>query len=285
MTKFNYASGFLVPINVTPVARNASDIGKAPAIHARVMEDFTLGEFSCEEGRLLCNTTEGIECFPVAEPINSVSCARCRKLLDRWARESLLARCKGFALSRDGCTRAVAAKSMAMASEILGVSIGLLVRCGINKIELGAPLNDVHDHIRKALQSHVYGSVLRLVDGETDWQLEQSPARAEEILRHHLVLYSVRGNTRVEQNALQRNRSIRLTPFEFEKLKKLGGAAWVRKRIDSAKKSQIDHTLDAPSVNMTIRTTDAQWEKVRALGGYTWIRSMIHRAVRAQAKQ
>lgn len=284
MTKFNYASGFLVPIHVTPVARNASDIGKAPAIHARVMEDFTLGEFTCSAGRLLCNSPEEIECFPVAEPINSVSCARCRKLLDRWARDSLLARCKGFALSRDGCTRAVAAKSTAMASQILGVGNGVLVRCGINKIVLDAPLKDGHDHIRKALQSHEYGSVLRLDDGETTWQLEQSPARAEELLRQHLVLYSVRGNTRVEQSALQRNRSIRLTPLEVEALADLGGAAWVRERIDLAKKSHIDHTLDAPSVNMTIRTTDAQWEKVRALGGYTWIRSMIHRALKAPTK-
>ena len=284
MTNFNYASGFLVPINVTPVARKASDIGKAPAIHARVMEDFTLGEFNCAAGRLLCNSPEEIECFPVAVPINSVSCARCRELLDRWARDSLLARCKGYALSRDGCTRAVAAKSTAMASQILGVGNGVLVRCGINKIVLGPPLKDGNDHIRKALQAHEYGSVLRLVDGVT-WQLEQSPARAEELLRQHLVSYSVRGNKRVTQDAIQRNRSIRLTPPEVEALADLGGAAWVRERIDLAKKSIIDHTLDAPSVNMTIRTTDAQWEKVRSLGGYTWIRSMIHRALKTQGKQ
>ena len=83
MTIFNYDSGYLVPINVAPVARKANHIGKAPAIHARVMEDFTLGQFTCAAGRLLCGSPEEIECFPVTEPINSVSCARCRELLDR----------------------------------------------------------------------------------------------------------------------------------------------------------------------------------------------------------
>lgn len=282
MTKFDYASGFLVPINVTPVARNASDIGKAPAIHARVMEDFTLGQFSAIAGQLLCRSTEEIECFPVSKPLNSVSCARCRELLDRWSRDALLARCKGFALNRDGCTRAVAAKSTAMASQILGIGNGVLVRSGMNKIILGSPLNDGLDHIRKALQAHDYGAVLRLVDGKSKWTLEQPPARAEELLRQHLVSYSERGNTRVEQSAMQRNRSIRLTPFEADALNALGGAAWVRKRIDRAQKSYIAGNLEAPTVNRTIRTTDAQWDKVRDMGGYTWIRSMIHRALKAQ---
>lgn len=281
MTKFDYASGFLVPINVTPVARNASDIGKAPAIHARVLEDFTLGQFSCVAGQLLCRSTEEIECYPISKPINSVSCARCRELLDRWSRDALLARCQGFALNRDGSTLAVAAKSTAMASQILGVGNGVLVRCGINKIVLGPPMNDGLDHIRKALQAHDYGAVLRLVDGKTKWTLEQPPARAEELLRQHLISYSERGNTRVEQSAMQRNRSIRLTPFEAEALNALGGAAWVRQRIDLAKKSYIVDNLEAPTVNRTIRTTDAQWDKVREMGGYTWIRSLIHRAIKA----
>lgn len=282
MTKFDYASGFLVTINVMPVARNASDIGKAPAIHARVIEDFTLGQFSARAGQLLCRSTEEIECFPVSKPLNSISCSRCRELLDRWSREALLVRCKGFALKRDGSTRAVAAKSTAMASQILGVGNGVLVRCGINKIVLGPPLKDEHDHIRKALQAHDYGSVLCLADGETNWKLEQSPARAEELLRQHLISYSERGNTRVGQSAMQRNRSIRLTPFEAEALNTLGGAAWVRQRIDLAKKSYIVDNLEAPTVNRTIRTTDAQWDKVREMGGYTWIRSLIHRAMKAQ---
>lgn len=282
MTKFDYASGFLVPINVMPVARNPSDIGKAPAIHARVMEDFTLGKFSALAGQLLCRSTEEIECFPVSKPLSSVSCARCRELLDRWARAALQARCKGFALSRDGSTRAVAAKSTSIASQILGVGNGVLVRCGINKIVLGAPLKDGHDHIRKALQAHEYGSVVRLVDGETKWELERSPARAEELLRQHLLSYSERGNTRVELSALQRNRSIRLTPSEADALNTLGGAAWVRQRIDLAKKSYIVDNLEAPTVNRTIRTTDAQWDKVREMGGYTWIRSLIHRAMKGQ---
>lgn len=282
MTKFNYASGFLVPISVAPVARNASDIGKTPAIHARVMEDFALGQFSIAAGQLLCRSTEEIECFPVSSTLNSVSCARCRELLDRWSRDSLLARCKGFALKRDGITRAVAAKSTAMASQILGVGNGVLVRCGINKIVLGPPLKDELDHIRKALREHDYGSVLCLANGETKWKLEQPPEAAEELLRQHLVSYSERGNTRVEQSGLQRNRSIRLTPFEAEALKMLGGAAWVRQRIDLAKKSSIVANMDAPTVNMTIRTTDAQWAKVRSFGGYTWIRSMIHRALKTK---
>jgi hypothetical protein len=285
MTKFNYASGFLVPINVAPVARRASDIGKAPAIHARVMEDFTLGQFCSVAGQLLCRSTEEIECFPVSKSINSISCARCRELLDRWSREAHLARCKGFALNRDGSTRAVAAKSTAMASQILGVANGVLVRCGINKIVLGPPLKDGYDHIRKALQAHEYGSVLRLVDGEAKWMLEQSPARAEELLRQHLVAYTERGNTRVDQSEMQRNRSIRLTPFEAEALTTLGGAAWVRQRIDLAKKRYIVDNLDAPTVNRTIRTTDAQWDKVREMGGYTWIRSLIHRALKAQEQE
>lgn len=282
MTQSDYTSGFLVPILVTPVARNSSDIGKAPAIHARVMEDFTIGQFSCETGQLLCRSTEEIECFPILKPLNSVSCARCRVLLDRWSRDALLARCKGFALSRDGCTRAVAAKSTAMASQILGVGYGVLVRYGIYKIVLGPPLKDGYDHIRKALQAHEYGSVLRLVDGESKWALEQTPDNALELLRQHLVSYSERGNTRVEQSKLQRNRSIRLTPFEAEALRGLGGASWIRQRIDLAKKSSLVPNLDAPTVNMTIRTTDAQWAKVRSFGGYTWIRSLIHRALKAQ---
>jgi hypothetical protein len=282
MTKFNYASGFMVAINVIPVARKACDIGKAPAIHARVMEDFSFGPFNCEAGQLLCRSNEEIACYPVSKPINSVSCARCRWLLDRWSREALLSRCKGFALSRDGSTRAVAAKSTAMASQILGIGNGVLVRCGINKIVLGPPLKDGLDHIRKALQAHEYGTVLRLLDGETKWELEQSPARAEELLREHMLSYSERGNTRVELSELQRNRSIRLTPFESEALSALGGAAWVRQRIDHAKKSYIADNLEAPTVNRTIRTTDAQWDKVRIMGGYTWIRSMIHRAMKAQ---
>jgi hypothetical protein len=285
MTNFNYASGFLVPISVTPVARNASSIGKSPSIHARVMVDFTLGPFCRVAGQLLCGSPEEIERSPVEIPLDSVNCVRCRELLDRWSRAALLSRYKGFALSRDGITRAVAAKSTAMASEILGIGNGVMVRNGINKIVLGGPLNDGLDHIRKMLQVHDYGSVLHQVDGETEWQVEQSPARADELLRQHLVSFSVRGNTRVEQSDMQRNRSIRLTPFEFEALRKLGGASWVRARIDLAKKSHIEHNLDAPSVNMTIRTTDAQWDKVRAMGGYTWIRSMIHRALKAKAKQ
>jgi hypothetical protein len=282
MTKFDYASGFLVPINVMPVARNASDIGKAPAIHARVMEDFSFGPFSCEAGQLLCKSNEEIACYPVSKSLNHVSCARCRWLLNRWSRDALLSRCKGYALSRDGSTRAVAAKSTAMASKIMGIGNGVLLRWGINKIVLGAPRKDGLDHIRKALQAHEYGSVLRLVDGETEWELEQSPARAAELLHEHMLSYSERGNTRVEQSDLQRNRSIRLTPFEAEALNALGGAAWVRQRIDLAKKTYIVDNLDTPTVNRTIRTTDAQWDKVRAFGGYTWIRSMIHRALKAK---
>ena len=282
MTQFNYASGFLVPICVMPVARQTSENGKPPSIHARVVEDFTLGMFSRAAGQLLCGAPEEIECLPVSFPLDSVSCVRCRVQLDRWSRDALRARCKGYALKRDGLTRAVAAKSTSMASEILGISSGVLVRCGINQITLARPLDDGCDYIRKALEVHPYGAVLRLVDGETVWQLEQSSERADELLRQHLVRFTVRGNTRVVQCELQRNRSIRLTPFEVEALRELGGAAWVRARIDSAKKSHIEYGMETPSVNMTIRTTDAQWEKVRAMGGYTWIRSMIHRASKAR---
>jgi hypothetical protein len=84
---------------------------------------------------------------------------------------------------------------------------------------------------------------------------------------------------------MQRNRSIRVTPSEAKALGELGGAPWVRQRIDLAKKSYIVDNLDAPTVNMTIRTTDAQWDKVRAFGGYTWIRSMIHRALKSQEQE
>lgn len=285
MTQYNYASGFLAPISAAPVARNARENGKPPKIHARMLDDFTLGVFSRAAGQLLCGAPEEIPCLPVSLPLDSVSCVLCRTQLDRWSRDALLSKCKGFALNRDGHTRAVAAKSTAMASEILGIGDGMMVRCGINQIVLGAQVDDGYDHIRKALKSFDYGSVIRMDDGDTVWTLEQSSERAEEILRQHLVSFSVRGNTRVVKSALQRNRSIRLTPFEVEALRDLGGAAWVRARIDLAKKSHIENGMETPSVNVTIRTTEAQWEKVRAMGGYTWIRSMIHRALKSKVEQ
>jgi len=282
MTTHTYSSGFIFPINVEPVARiNGASIGSA--VHARLVEAFTLGVFARLAGQLLCGASDlGVEALH--KPIDEVSCASCRKLLARWSRAELHARFSGYALFTDEGTQAVAAMSASMASTLLEVSVGVLTRRGLTNIDLSATRSDDLAHIRQALRVEDYGTVIRQAAGENAWQRMEGPDRAEQILRHQVAAFANRGAHRVDQAARQRNRTIRLAVDEAVALRSFGGAAWLRQRINRAKRGLDSTELEPATVVTTIRTTDEQWKKVSAFGGYSWLRKIIRREMQRCGK-
>jgi hypothetical protein len=164
-----------------------------------------------------------------------------------------------------------------MASALLSVSVGVLSRRGITRIDLSTTRNDDLDYIRIALLAQDYGSVIRLDDAKGVWLVVQGPEKAEQIMRQQVAAFAQRGAPRVDHAARQRNRTIRLSEEEATALRLLGGAAWLRQRINRAKRGGASPGLGLATVAVTIRTTDAQWERVRAFGGYNWLRSIIRR--------
>lgn len=276
MTTNTYSSGFILPIDLEPVVR-IGGATSARAVHARVVSDFTLGAFTRLAGQLLCSASHDLGVDVLDRPIGDVSCASCRRLLSRWSRPELHARFRGYALTADGTTQAVAAMSTSMASALLSVSVGVLSRRGVTRIDLSTTRNDDLDYIRIALFAQDYGSVIRLDVAKGAWLVVQGPEKAEQIMRQQVAAFAQRGAPRVDQAARQRNRTIRLNEEEATALRLLGGAAWLRQRINRAKRGGASPGLGLATVAVTIRTTDAQWERVRAFGGYNWLRSIIRR--------
>lgn len=283
MTTKTHPSGFILPIVVEPVVR-ISGASSGNAVHARLVGDFSLGVFARLAGQLLCGASTDLGVEALNKPIDVVSCASCSKLLARWSRAELYARFAGYALITDGDTQAVAAMSASMASTLLGVSVGVLTRRGITNIDLNAKRSDDHAHIRTALWEEEYGAVIRQAQGEVTWQRVEGPDRAEQILLQQVAAFAKRGAHRVDQAARQRNRTIRLTEDESSALRAFGGAAWLRQRINRAKRGIDGTKLEPATVVTTIRTTDVQWEKVRAFGGYNWLRVIIRREMQRGGK-
>lgn len=282
MTTHTYSSGFIFPIDVEPVAR-ISGASRGNAVHARLVEAFTLGVFARQAGQLLCGASEhGVEALNT--PIDEVTCASCRKLLARWSRAELHTRFAGYALITEEGTQAVAAMSASMASTLLGVSVGVLTRRGVTNIDLRAKRSDDLAHIRQALRVEDYGTVMRKGAGERAWQRMEGPDRAEQILRHQVAAFANRGAHRVDKAARQRNRTIRLAVDEAVALRSFGGAAWLRQRINRAKRGMDSTELEPATVVTTIRTTDDQWKKVSAFGGYSWLRKIIRREMQRCGK-
>ncbi|MDZ5605251.1 hypothetical protein SJI00_20980 [Pseudomonas sp. RP23018S] len=282
MTTHTYSSGLIFQIVIEPVAR-IRGTSSGSAVHARLVEAFSLGAFARLAGQLLCGASNhGVE--PLQKSIEEVSCASCRKLLARWSRAELHARFAGYALFTDAGTHAVAALSASMASTLLGVSVGVLTRRGVTNIDLSAKCTDDLAHIRQALRVESFGTVILQTVGEKVWQRMKGPDQAEQILRQQVSAFARRGARPVKQAALQRNRTIRLALDEADALRTLGGAAWLRQRINRAKRGLDSTELEPATVITTIRTTDDQWEKVRAFGGYNWLRVIIRREIQRGRK-
>lgn len=97
------------------------------------------------------------------------------------------------------------------------------------------------------------------------------------------------GRPKVTSNEKLSPASLRLTQPQIEKLNRLGGAAWVRARIDSAEragKGSDDRAMgrihsDDPEIALrlkTVRLTPAQKVKLARMGGAAWLRRRIERA-------
>ncbi|NWD57221.1 hypothetical protein HX878_21055 [Pseudomonas veronii] len=281
MASYDYEKGFVGGLKVAPVSRDEGRIGRAPAVHAQVIEFFEFGEFSCEAGMLLCGSPTKTTLYEFVGSINAVTCYRCIALMDRWSHDSINSRCTGHAFTRDGITRAVAAKSVLFAAELLDVNHQLLARRGQVNIALSSSdgASDGLESIRTVLTAHDYGSVFERDDGSQGWRLIKPASEAEAALLKRKKGESARGNT-AKQGEVRQNHLVRLTLAESVRLKSLGGAAWIRAKIAKTavprkKKQFAFDDAGGPLKGFTLRATDKEWEKLLRLGGNAWVRSVI----------
>ncbi len=283
MASYDYEKGFVGGLKVAPVSRAEDRVGRAPAVHAQVTEAFKFGEFTCDAWELLCGSPAKTTLYEFEGSINDVTCYRCIALLDRWSRDSINARCTGHAITRDGLTRAVAAKSVLFAGELLDVNHQLLAKRGQVKIDLSqTDVGDGLDPIRVLLMGHDYGAVFERRDDEQEWRMIKPASDAEQALLKRKLGESARGNT-AKQGEVRQNHLVRLTEAESTRLKSLGGAAWVRgklakARIPKTKKQFAFDDADSPSKGFTLRATAEEWDKLLKLGGTAWVRSIINAA-------
>lgn len=279
MASFDYEKGFVGGLKVSPVAHDECRVGRAPAVHAQVTEEFEFGEFTCQRWGLLCGSPARTTLYEYEGSINEVSCSRCKALLNRWSRDSINARCSGHVITRAGVTRAVAAKSVLFAGELLGVNHQLLARHGHVKIDLSEEhAEDGHDEIRALLTGSDYGTVFERREDETGWIVIKPASEAEVELLKRKLGESARGNT-AKLGQVRQNRLVRLTEAEILSLKSLGGATWLRselaKAVLPAPKAHVSLSSDAPLKGFTLRATDEEWEKLLRLGGTPWVRALV----------
>lgn len=197
--------------------------------------------------------------------------------MDRWARDAVARRCKGYAITCDGVTRAVAATSAVMAGELMGIDKGLMVRRGIRSIELWASGRDRYQDIRKALKANDVGTVVAMMPDSGGWSVEPSRVEVGAIMGWRHERFAERGQ-RVSEATRLHNRSIRLAPYEVAQLKALGGASWLRSVIDAGASTVPNQAPGEATMNATVRTTHTQWGIVLASGGSAWIRALIRDA-------
>lgn len=281
MASYDYEKGFVGGLKVVPVTRDEGRVGRAPAVHAQVTEAFVFGEFSCAQWELLCGSPAKTDLFEYNGSINAVTCYRCIALMDRWSRDSINSRCTGHAITRDGVTRAVAAKSVLFAAELLDVNHQLLAKRGQVKIDLSlSNTGDGLDLIRVLLTGHDYGAVFERRDDEQQWRIIKPASDAELALLKRKEGESARGNT-AKQGEVRQNHLVRLTESEIARVKSLGGAAWIRERIGKTriprnKKQFVFENAEGPMKGFTLRATDSEWDKLLKLGGNAWVRSIIN---------
>jgi hypothetical protein len=314
MASFDYEKGFVGGLKVAPVSRDEDRVGRATAVHAQVTESFEFGEFVCEQWELLCGSPAKTTLYEFEGSINAITCYRCIALLDRWSRDSINARCTGHVITRDGVTRAVAAKSVLFAGELLDVNHQMLAKRGQVKIDLArTDVGDGLDPIRVLLTGQDYGAVFERRDDEQQWRIIKPAGDAEQALLKRKLGESSRGNT-AKQGEVRQNHLVRLSEAESARLKLLGGAAWVRQKVaatsipyhlvqltaeDCARLLRLDEfawvreknakaaaprkkrkfpddDAGSPLKGFTLRATDEEWDKLLKLGGNTWVRSVIN---------
>ena len=281
MASYDYEKGFVGGLKIAPVSRDEGRVGRAPAVHAQVTESFEFGEFSCEAGMLLCGSPIKTTLYEFDGSINAVTCYRCIALMDRWSRDSINSRCTGHAFTRDGITKAVAAKSVLFAAELLNVNHQLLARRGQVNIALSSydGASDGLESIRSVLTAHEYGSVFERNDDVQEWRLIKPASEAEAALLKRKKGESARGNT-AKQGEVRQNHLVRLSQAESARLKSLGGAAWIREKIAKTpvpRKKRLFPFNDvaSPLKGFTLRATDKEWDKLLKLGGNAWVRAVI----------
>lgn len=275
MPNFDYNKGFVVEIKVVPVHRVTDTDAQKKTIHAQLSESFVFGRLRLGKGQILCALPESTATTHTTATINTVTCKTCRKELDRWSRDAQMSKCKGYALSRDGRVRAVAAKSNSLAATLLGVNQMYLLRNGISGFNLNSGQgNDELDYIRRGLATHGLGVVIEQSIGEDEWVVVLSEADADVSLLAIMSRQTNSGNTAVKE--VRKNRSIRLTENERTHLKKMGGIQWIRAQMNSPSPIQALKDQDLANTVTVIRATDNEWKRFQNLGGTKWLRSEIY---------